>query len=105
MNKGIDVDFKANVRTADRWILEMEKDLVITEKKPFKSGNYGAIYHGKLLPENKDVAVKKMSAGKKDIGRLDDLNSYVNGKKKKSWSDEIEAIKTLQHENIVFLHG
>ena len=105
MNKGIDVDFKANVRTADRWILEMEKDLVITEQKPFARGHYGAIYHGKLLPENKDVAVKKMSAAKKDDGSLDDLNTYFNGKKKKSWSDEIEAIKTLQHENIVFLHG
>ena len=85
----MDVDLKANIRTVDRWILNMGKDLLITEKKPFAEGNFGEVYHGKLLPENRDVAVKKIR---------DDA-------KTKSWNDEIEAIKTLQHENIVLLHG
>ena len=106
----MNVDLKANIRTVDRWILDMRKDLVITENGPFATGNFGEVYRGKLLPENKVVAVKKIGS------HLDDLNTtrrYDNDNtcsdvRNKLRDDEIEAMKILcciQHENIVMLHG
>jgi len=113
----MNVDLKANIRTVDRWILDMRKDLFITENKPFAAGNFGELYRGKLVPENKVVAVKKIRRN------LDDMNttrryttpyvtpfydhpcSDVSGNK--LLHDEIEAMKICcnQHENIVLLHG
>ena len=58
----MNVDLKANIRTVDRWILDMRKDLLILGNRPFATGNFGEVYRGKLLSENKVVAVKKIES-------------------------------------------
>ena len=105
------VDLKANIRTVDRWILDMRKDLLILGNRPFATGNFGEVYRGRLLPENKVVAVKKIGSKQDDLNTTrrydnDDTDSDVNENKLRD--DEIEAMKILcciQHENIVLLHG
>ena len=101
--KGVVVDFNVNIRTVDRWIIKSE-DIVINPQ-PIDSGHFGSIYSG-LLFQKKMVVVKAI---KEPVVRWHFYDNYDDKYSKKSseqsWNAEIEAMKTLQHENIVLLHG
>ena len=103
LQKGIVVDFNVNIRTVDRWIIKSE-DIKINPQ-PIDSGNFGCIYRG-LLFENKMVVIKALKEPVVRWHFYDDYYDKCNkNSSEQSWNNEIEAVKTLQHENIVLLHG
>ena len=95
LRKGFIVDFKINIRTVDRWMIEPQ-DIVI-EPQEIDGGKFGSIFRGVLFGE-KEVAVKAIKIP------FDNVASE-NLSPNESWEQEIETIKILQHENIVLLHG
>ena len=103
LQKGVVVDFNVNIRTVDRWIIKSED--IVVNPMPIDSGHFGCIYRGKLF-EKKNVVIKAI---KKPVVRWHFYDNYHDENNRKtseqSWNDEIEAMKTLQHENIVLLHG
>ena len=100
---GVVVDFNVNIRTVDRWIIKSED--IVVNPQPIDSGHFGSIYRG-LLFQKKIVVVKAI---KEPVVRWHFYDSYDDKNSRKSseqsWNAEIEAMKTLQHENIVLLHG
>ena len=105
LRKGVTVDFKYHLRDVDRWIIKPEDILIKPEA--IDKGRFGSIYRGVLYGE-KDVAVKTIKTPSDNISEsvdspADALNTSLTAIK--SWEEEIEAIKILQHENIVLLYG
>ena len=105
LRKGVTVDFKFHLRNVDRWIIKPEDILI--KPKAIDEGRFGSIFRGVLYGE-KDVAVKAIKSPSDNISEnpdssADAFNTSLTSIR--SWEDEIEAIKILQHENIVLLHG
>ena len=99
LREGISIDFKFHLRNLDRWIIKPE-DIHI-KPQAIDEGSFGSIFRGVLYGE-KDVAVKAIKSPSEKISGIGDSAADSAFK---SWKEEIEAIKILQHENIVLLHG
>ena len=96
LRKGVIVNFELNIRTVDRWIIQPQDILI--NPQAIDEGHFGSIFRG-ILYREKIVAVKAIKIQTHN-NREDD-----SWKTAKTWEDEIETIKVLQHENIVLLHG
>ena len=98
LREGVSIDFKFHLRNLDRWIIKPE-DIHI-KPQAIDEGSFGSIFRGVL--GEKDVAVKVIRTPPEHISAIGDSSADSTFR---SWEEEIEAIKILQHENIVLLHG